>query len=69
MIEQVAPRWEQLAYALHFSQAIVEAIDHDNRKCEQACMDMFRRWLDGTARQPVSWETLMVALKDCNLMN
>ena len=69
VIEQVAPFWEKLAYALHFNPAVVAAIARDNPcKCEQACMDMFGRWLNGSARQPVSWETLMVALRDCKLM-
>ena len=63
-IEQVAPVWEQLACSLHFDSAAIEAIDRDNRKCKLACMDMFGRWLEGSARQPVSWETLMAALKD-----
>ena len=68
VIEQVAPFWEQLAYALHFNPAVVATVAHDNHyKCEHACMDMFGRWLNGSARQPVSWETLMVALKDCKL--
>lgn len=65
VIEQVTPVWEQLAYALHFKPALVKAIDRNNPcKCELACIDMFARWLDGMARQPVSWETLIVALRD-----
>ena len=61
VIEQVAPVWEQLACSLHFDSA---AIDRDNRKCKLACMDMFGRRLEGSACQPVSWETLMAALRD-----
>ena len=64
VIEQVAPVWEQLACSLHFDSAVIGAIDRDHRKCEVACMDMFGRWLEGSARQPVSWETLMAALRD-----
>ena len=64
MIEQVAPVWEWLAYALHFNRAIVAVIGRDHCKCDLACMDMFGRWLEGSARQPVSWETLMAALRD-----
>ena len=64
VIEQVAPVWEQLACSLHFDSAVIGAIDRDHRKCEVACMDMFGRWLEGSARQPVSWETLIVALRD-----
>ena len=69
VIEQVAPVWERLACALHFNPAVVATIARDNHhKCEQACMDMFGRWLNGSAHQPVNWETLMVALRDCKLM-
>ena len=64
VIEQVAPVWEQLACSLHFDSAVIGAIDRDHRKCEVACMDMFGRWLEGSARQPVSWETLIAALRD-----
>ena len=64
VIEQVAPLWEQLAYALHFNPAVVGAIDRDHRKCELACIDMFCRWLEGSACQPVRWVTLMAALND-----
>ena len=68
VIEQVAPVWERLACALHFNPAVVATIARDNHyKCEQACMDMFGHWLNGSARQPVSWETLMLALRDCKL--
>ena len=68
VIEQVAPVWERLAYALHFNSAVVAAIARDNfHKCEPACMDMFGRWLNGSARQPVNWETLIAALRDCKL--
>ena len=69
VIEQVAPVWERLACALHFNPAVVATIARDNPcKCEQACMDMFGRWVNGSAHQPVNWETLMVALRDCKLM-
>ena len=64
VIEQVAPVWEQLACSLHFDSAAIGAIDRDNHKCKLACIDMFGRWLEGSARQPVSWETLMAALRD-----
>ena len=68
VIEQVAPVWERLAYALYFDPAVVAAITRDNPcKCELACMDMFGRWLNGSARQPINWETLIAALRDCKL--
>ena len=70
LIEQVAPFWDQLACSLHFRPAVIQAIDRDHRKCERACMDMSTRWLEGSARQPVTWKTLIAALRDsgqCNL--
>ena len=65
VIEQVAPVWEQLACSLHFQPAVIRTMDRKNHyQCDLACMDMFGRWLEGSARQPVSWETLMAALRD-----
>ena len=65
VIEQVSPVWEWLAYALHFSPAVVKTIKLNNHyQYDRACMDMFGRWLEGKARQPVSWETLIAALRD-----
>ena len=65
VIEQVAPVWEQLACSLHFQPAVIKTIDRKNHyRCDLACMDMFGCWLEGRARQPVSWETLVAALRD-----
>ena len=65
VIEQVSPVWEWLAYALRFNPAVVETIKLNNHyQYDRACMDMFGRWLEGKACQPVSWETLMAALRD-----
>ena len=65
VIKQVAPDWEQLAIALRFNEAEFRAIKYNNHyQCEPACRDMFGRWLEGSARQPVSWETLIAALRD-----
>ena len=65
VIKQVAPDWEQLAIALRFNEAEVRAIKYNSHyQCEPACRDMFGRWLEGKARQPVSWETLIAALSD-----
>ena len=65
VIEQVSPVWEWLAYALHFQPAVIRTIDRKNHyQCDLACMDMFGRWLEGSARQPVSWKTLIAGLRD-----
>ena len=65
VIEQVSPVWEWLANALHFSPAVVKTIKLNNHyQYDRACMDMFGHWLEGKARHPVSWETLMAALRD-----
>ena len=67
VVEEVAAKWELLAYALHFSPAIVETIRRDKlHECVPACQEILHRWLNGETRQPVSWQTLINSLRDCD---
>ena len=69
IIEQVASQWEQLAYALQFSSAVVKTIERDNTKdCTAACTELLHRWVCGAegTRQPISWATLIESLRDCD---
>ena len=69
LIEGVAAKWEQLAYTLQFSSAVVRTVQRDtNQDCTAACEEVLYRWVSGAegTRQPVSWATLIECLRDCD---
>ena len=68
VIEQVAPEWEELAYTLHFSPAVVRAVQRDTQDCASACTEVLYQWVSGAegTLQPVSWVALIECLRDCN---
>ena len=66
VVQEVAVHWKDLAMALRFDYSLIKIIREDNKhdSCVEACEDMFHRWLEGEACQPVTWERLIEALKD-----
>ena len=71
VIEGVAAEWEQLAYTLQFSPAVVRAVQRDtNQDCAAACEEVLYRWVCGAegTLQPVSWVTLIECLRDCDFV-
>jgi len=71
VIEGVAAEWEQLAYTLQFSPAVVRAVRRDtNQDCATACEEVLYRWVSGAegTLQPVSWATLIECLRDCDFI-
>jgi hypothetical protein len=66
VIERVAPDWKDLAIALGFDQSRIKIVEKDYRgSMEEACQEMFMRWLDGEHDlvQPCSWDTLIKCLR------
>ena len=66
MIDTIAPKWQDLAYALRFDSATVQAIKVDLRhSVKEACRDVLGKWLDGGGqRGPRTWHTLIDALNE-----
>ena len=65
IIAELGVDWKMLALILQFDHNVIEAIKDDNRGInEKCCQDMLRRWLDGEACQPVTWERLVEAIRD-----
>ena len=67
VIPKIMNEWEDIAYALHYSLATVQAIKakecEDPRKC---CREFFKDWLmtkNGAKAGPKVWSTLLDALK------
>ena len=70
VVEGVAAEWEQLAYTLRFSPAVVRTVERDAKDCTAACVEVLYRWVSGAegTRQPVSWATLIKCLRDCDFV-
>ena len=45
---------------------IVPEIEQDEKKTKKICREIFRRWLDGKGKQPVTWATLINVLTKSN---
>ena len=66
VIERVAPDWKDLAIAVGFDQSRIKTIEKNYRgSMEEACQEMFMRWLDGEhdLAQPCTWDTLIKCLR------
>ena len=68
IIDKVATKWKDMAYALRFEDHVVENIEHDTqgKGCVEACHLTFRTWLKEEACH-VTWERLIEALNDIKL--
>ena len=66
MIGTIAPKWQDLAYALCFDPATVREIKVDLRhSVKEACTDMLEKWLAGGGKRgPRTWRTLIDALNE-----
>ena len=63
IIDTVAAEWRNVAYALKFDDHVIKAIEKSKCRCEDACRDMFNRWINGVGTQPHTWIALAEALK------
>ena len=67
IIKTVAPRWDMIALRLHFSGDDISRIERDHKESVvRACRNMFSEWLEGKGRKPISWNTLIKALKEAD---
>ena len=64
IIQKVGVAWQKVAYSLHFDLSVVRTIEHDYRRTEEACEEMFSRWLSGEACEDITWKRLIEALED-----
>ncbi len=63
IIPRVAADWEQLALYLEIESYIIRIIKRDKSRCEDACVEMFQRWLDGEGKGPRTWKRVASALE------
>ena len=69
--DSVAPYWKELAIALGFDGPRIEVIDQkSHRNPEEACREVFIRWLDGDYDlKPVTWDSLIRCLIHAGLVD
>ena len=60
----VAARWSDLAFQLELPHYEIKTIEHHARDSKKAVDDVIYHWLNGSARLPVTWRTLLEALQD-----
>lgn len=67
-VQEVASVWERLGRALDLDESVISNIVRDiPNNCELACERMLQKWLSGRGSHPVSWGTLITALRDIDL--
>ena len=60
IIQSTAAKWNTLAIELNFDEPVIRSIERDTHcKCEDACHEMFVRWL---RTKRVNWQSLISAL-------
>ena len=66
IIYAVALDWDWIAIRLHFRGDVISRIerDHKGSSVVRACQAMFSKWLEGEGRWPITWKTLIEALKE-----
>ena len=61
----MASKWDKIAIRLHFSGHDISRIERDHKESVvRACQAMFSEWLEGKSRKPITWNTLIKALKE-----
>ena len=55
-----------MAIQLRFSHGLIDTIDKNNKKAEDAFDDMIQKWLDGAGgtREPITWRTLLTVFQE-----
>ena len=71
IMHEVTPHWKKLAIALGFDRPEIEIINQKAlRDPEEACREMFGRWLDGDSDlEPVTWDALIQCLIHAGLVD
>ena len=68
VIKQAAAKWERVATGLHFESYDISRIREDyHQQAIKACQTVFNEWLNGNARKPTTWNTIIKALEEAEL--
>ena len=70
VIKAVAPSWKKFALYLTMDKNMVDIWEKNHAyQVEDVAMKLFGHWLNGNGRQPISWKTLIQALRENDLPN
>ena len=67
IVREVAADWKQVATFLGVELSVIRIAVTDDRRCEDACTDIFERWLSwkpGTGKKKRTWRTVLSAVED-----
>jgi hypothetical protein len=67
IIREVARSWEKFALYLMMERNMIDIWKRNADDVEDAARKLFGHWLDGNGRKPISWKTLVQALRDNDL--
>ena len=69
VIRAVAPSWEKFALCLTMERNMIDIWKRSTGpgEVEDATRRLFSHWLDGNGRQPISWKTVIQALRENDL--
>ena len=69
IIQDGASKWEFIATRLYFDVGMINQISRDSCDRQQACRNVFAKWLSGVdgLREPRTWSTVIKALKEADL--
>ena len=67
ILNVVVPRlkatWETLAIQLEVADHEIDAIRMDHEMVRDRCYQVLKNWLNGGGRKPVTWNTLLKAIR------
>jgi hypothetical protein len=67
IIRAVAPSWETFSLYLEMERNMIDIWKRNTDEVEDAARKLFGHWLDGKGRKPISWKTLIQALRESDL--
>ena len=66
-MKKVEGRWYEMALSLGLESATESIEMSTHSRADKACQKMFTKWIGGSYRTPVTWQTVLEALNDCDL--
>ena len=67
VMDDVCITWRKLGILLEVDYSVLTAIEKNNMKPEDCCIEMLHKWLSGEAVQPITWERLIKAIEGVGL--
>ena len=69
IVREVAADWKQVATSLSVEFSVISTAEIANRKCENACSDIFEQWLSWktgtcTGRKKRTWNNVLSAVEE-----